>query len=322
MKIVTKILAAFMSILLVVLLVVTPVISFAANVISRNTIKEIITNPEIKSKLISSTLPDNAKDSAFFEEFLSSNCFDEMFVEITDYMLAPIYGENKTLTAQDISRIAEKNIDELVAIFKKTAPESEQLSDTELRESLLQSITGSSPDMIKSLDEARKELPLSEFALIIKYIKIAFYIVIGLVVVLTGLICLCTYRRFNAFIWVCADYGVAALLVFTISCCMTFITDFISVAVTNSVAEIFVNFVIDKFDSYLITAAIIYAVIALLCLAAAITFKNVFKKKKAAQKPIVQNESPALAAETETKSSQERFSEAEEFIFVNYNNNN
>lgn len=333
MKVLTKILAAFMSVILVILLIATPLVSFAATAVNKNLAREIISDADIKNEIIDFSLGGDTQGIAFMQAFIESKCFDEIFTEAANYIISPLFHEYPSFTSQDVMNIVEDNIDELVQIVRETSYQSILLTDKEIESAIISSLSMTIPSMMNEIEDTKKELwpDLIEAATILGYIKIAFYIVLGVIVLLTALIALCTFRKFNAFIWICVDYGIAAFFTFTTIAVMNIMFVSMTDFSTDPIEGVIINFISDKLTNYYTTTGIIYAVIFVLCLAAAIVFKTVFRKKKAAAGSDQANEqtlssteinSPFLSDTQQSQPSPEMFSATEEFTFVNSDNNN
>jgi len=338
MKVFLKILAAFMSVILVVLLIAAPVFSFASNAIRKDTINSLVTSPEIKDEIADSMSFEGNEEKEFMERFLKSKCFDDIYTKATDSIFAPLYGEkSKPFTESDVNRIIDKNIDELTDIFISSKIGGEELTKEEARKAVREIFSESAPDIAKGINEVRGELDLSEAVLVIKIIKICLCVCIAAIIILTGLIFLCTFRKFNGFIWLCADYGVAVLLCAAVINVFKFI--FSDIASGDRLLGIIVKIFTEKATSTFNTTMIIYTVIAIICLATAITGKVLSAKKKnktvesddittedniTFQAPNYPQQTEVFAPQGQSSDTQQEqkpvFTNEEQFSFVNNSN--
>ncbi|MBQ8165282.1 MAG: hypothetical protein IJZ94_05660 [Clostridia bacterium] len=281
MKIVLNILAALLSVLLVITLIIAPATSFLTSVINKDNIKELITDTGLKEELADSISIGDEQTAEFTQEFMKSDCFDDLLTEITDYVFAYVYGdEDADLKEQDIVRIAERNMDELTKIFKKTTPEAKDMTSQQYEEAILKVFSEAAPDIINNMEELRDVFEVEEIAQGIRLIKNCHYIIIALIIVFTALIFLCTFRKFNGFIWLCVDYGVAALLNLTLVSVLNILFYADPQTESDRIIIRFSNFVADKIGEYFYTAIIIYTVLAVICLITAIICKVCISKRK------------------------------------------
>lgn len=227
-----------LSILLTMILLITPVVSASSSVATANTIKDIVKSIDYSMLFTvdESTQPDmedNAIDPELIQNIMNTSAVQSVLDLYVEDLFASIEAGTNVepqLTSESFKTIMNKNIDELVPLAKqffKANIESEvtitdEFTDEEIKEQLILLIDETAEDFIYSLPTA-SDLDLipsnnmsEDNLLFLKGIQLlhngvimqAFLIVIA---ILSILILALRFVRFKGFMWLGVVYLLSAI---------------------------------------------------------------------------------------------------------------
>ena len=266
--------AAILSIFLVLILILMPLCTSVVSLLSTDTISDLLDEIDIKEIVSDSISIDGEENKVFSKALDKSDYLEELISECTEYMTAPLFGETKRFTKKDFIEITEAHIDELVQVAKETIPEYNNFTDAQIEEKILASINEMAPEFIDELKMLRENTGIDTMAQGIKAIRIITYIIVAVAIILTVSVFLLTYKKFNGFFWMLADYGIAALLGFILCAALNnIIKILIPKDLSDDILENIIDFLSERlFDGYN-EKIIIYIIIAAVCLCAGIAGK-------------------------------------------------
>ncbi len=234
--------AWLLSIVLVVMLLVTPMVFSSLSLLNAQTITKAVTDiftagqesqPSAESGEIvtlSNTTQSAAEDAgkdllagmfgdAVSQEqigaIMSSKAARELLEAYTGDLTNAITGGNQeaNFTAGKLKSIVNDNIDEIVQILQTNIPECAEMDTTELKSSILKAVDEGAEEIVKALpkpEEIMEQLvennPALEMAKdILAMKKTIKLVVIGVIVVLSGLIFACRIPGLRGFRWLAVD---------------------------------------------------------------------------------------------------------------------
>lgn len=212
--------ASFLSILLVIALMATPMVSAVTAFFQGENITKIVTSVDyteiITAEMDMSEIGATQQaEIELFDELMDSEMMKDIIELCVDNIFAVMDGtaENDGITAEDIKDIAEEHMDELKAIVKTYIGDTIPLTEETLDEMTTSLIDECATDIAEMMPTA-EDLGLDDEVLnVIVNLRNGtyFWIVFGITAGLTLLVMLCQVMRFKGFMWIGVDYLVAAV---------------------------------------------------------------------------------------------------------------
>lgn len=237
--------AWILSIVLVLMLIVTPIAFSALSLLNAETITKVVSGALVGSaasqpsaeswevtRLSEVSAPENPAENALagmfgdqltqeqVDKILSSKLVKDFVKSYTDDLTnAFIDGaEGQSLNAEKVKSIVNDNLDEIVGILQEVVPECAQMDKEELKSSIRKAVDEGAEKIVQALpkpEEIRQQVaqqnPALETALKIlaqkNTIKLA---VIGAIVLISALIFLCRLPAFRGLRWLAVDLFVGA----------------------------------------------------------------------------------------------------------------
>lgn len=233
--------ASLLSIILVILLIVSPLVLSALSLLDARTITKALTDAVTSQVSDDSTAADyqvitlsnapvdaagigeDALKSILGEdisqevlgEILSSNVAKEILEVYTEDVTKAFVGKDTAaqFNAEKLKSIVNENMDEVVNLLQKVSPESANINRQELENKIRQALDEGAEQIVQALPDPKEiqesvtqEVPALATALEIlakkNTIKLA---IIGVLVVLSGLIFLCRLWQLRGFKWLAVD---------------------------------------------------------------------------------------------------------------------
>lgn len=225
-----KVVAKILSVILVLVLMVTPVLLSALSMLSLNTITKVVTEAvgQISAKQTediedSSVLSEgiqqakSAVEDVFGEhlnqksldKMMDSNAAKEVIAIYTEDLTNALTGSNKQsrLSADTLKEIVDENMDEILDIAQEFDEDLTKDDLKELESDILREVDENAGEIIAAIpdpkeikNELTKSLPGMTAALHILAMKNAFKaMLIGLIVLLSALIFVCLLPNFRGF---------------------------------------------------------------------------------------------------------------------------
>jgi len=223
-NVITAILAALLSILLVVVLFATGLVGAARTAVTPRAMEKMIVKV-IHGINFEQLVIDNAGENGYTEEDLAqaqimSKLFDsdaakEFFRLYTQDLAAALAGtytaETAVANGQVLRDLAHTHIDDMVDIIGALDTEADREN---IRQELLKFVDENADDLLDSLsvETIVQDNGLSDMQEIINVLPTVLWVLIGVCVLLAGLIYACRYYRFGGFIWIGVNAGIAAVL--------------------------------------------------------------------------------------------------------------
>lgn len=223
-NVITAILAALLSILLVVVLFATGLVGAARTAVTPRAMEKMIIKV-IHGINFEQLVIDNAGENGYTEEDLAqaqiiSKLFDsdaakEFFGLYTQDLAAVLAGtytaETAVANGQALRDLAHTHIDDMVDIIGELDAEADR---EKIRQELLIFVDENADDLLGSLsvETIVQDNGLSDMQEIITVLPTVLWVLIGVCVLLAGLIYACRYYRFGGFIWIGVNTGIAAVL--------------------------------------------------------------------------------------------------------------
>lgn len=281
MQILKNLIATILSIILVIALIVLPLLSFGANFLKKDSVESLIDELDIKSELIDNIKVNGNSSPEFTQKIIDSDFFDEVFELSKDYILAPIYDESVRLNEDKLLDITDEHLDELVKIAKTTLSEYSETPNEELRETVRDAFQTVSTDLVKETQDARRDIDFDDITEVTDILPTIHITAIIVILIISGLIFLLTFKRFNGFIWLGTDFGIAAILTFlTTGIFSELMRKFFSDVGRNNITNAIKHFTTDQLESAFNTNLIIYIAVAVVFIILAVVLKLTWKKKK------------------------------------------
>lgn len=296
-NVITAILAAFLSTLLVVVCVVIPVFKSLTSITTPKKLVTLVQEIDYKelvteNKGVQDAIEEFGIPSDVVNELVSSKAVSELlglFAEDVSAALAGEKLEQSSITPDAIKSIVNDNIDEIFDIVKNTANEefSEDISDEDIKQvkdEIIKAVNENADEIVESLPDVKEIVTVMEVedAQIIKTIlgPTITIILLAVAAVLAGLIYACRFRNFNALLWLGIDFGSAGLIVTLITAFIG--SKFISALITDmiSINGTVVDSVIKVYTNGLITGLIILFVLCAVFITGYVLLKKFVLNKK------------------------------------------
>lgn len=245
------IMAWLLSVVLVVMLIVTPLTFSALSLLNGDTVAKVVidtltsvidnadsqpsaenggimslsdtTQPADTEKVGKDILEDMLGDKISQEQMgaiLSSKAAKELIQAYTGDLTNAIIGgsQETSFTADNIKRIVNDNIDEIVEVLQTAAPELADADAAELKSSIQKAVDEGAEEIVNALpkpEEIKEELlesvPALESVIEILAMKDTIKLtVIGAIVLLSGLIFLCRIPGLRGFRWLGVNLFIGA----------------------------------------------------------------------------------------------------------------
>ena len=217
------ILASVLSIALFAMLVVTPIVSTATNLITPKTINQIISEIDVEA-LLQDAIPDDSESGIPTEvitQFIKTDTAKEIITLYTEEISANLKGKSTDgISAEVIKQIFNENIDELVDILLPYVPEEEQISKEELKLTLLQNLEASANDISQMLPDVKQLINQEDNetmqAITFIFSGIILKLCVAACVLLSLLIYALRFPRFKGFMWLGVIYFLATGIILTV----------------------------------------------------------------------------------------------------------
>ena len=301
------IVAWILSIILVVLLFISPVLLSTLSVVTPENLKKTVTSIEIPDLIDAMDIEGIDSENDQLQELLSSNAVQEAYEAYMDGVFGVLEGDSSkvALTEEKLQEIVHNNIDELYEIVAAESPDLADLPEEEAKkavetmlsesmselmaqlpspESLVQEMEGQSSEMDTAL-EVLKNMDTIKFSFI------------AVLVVLSGLIFVCRLFEFRGIRWLSVDLFVATGFAALVCIALSLGTSMIEMLVSGSpVAGLFAGELMSSLVSgvYIRTGVMLLAAVGLLV--AYIFIKKNRKQKAAAQLSAAAIDAPVEAA--------------------------
>lgn len=296
-NVITAILAAFLSTLLVIMCVIIPVFKSLTSITTPKKLvtlvqeidyKELVTENEgVKDAIEEFGIPSDVVN-----ELVSSKAVSELLGLFAEDVSAALTGkelEQSSITPDAIKSIVNDNIDEIFDIIKNTAKEefSEDISEEDIKQvkdEIIKAVNENADEIVESLPDVKEIVTVMEVedAQIIKTIlgPTITIILLAVATVLAGLIYACRFRNFNALLWLGIDFGAAGLVVTVITAFIG--SKFISRLITEmvSINGTVVDSVIKVYSNGLITGLVILFVLCAVFITGYVLLKKFVLNKK------------------------------------------
>ena len=304
------IVAWILSIILVVLLFVSPVLLSTLSVVTPDNLQKTVTSIEIPDLIDAMEIEGIDSENDQLQELLSTDAVQEVYEAYVSDIFGALDGDvpQTSLTEEKLQEIVHNNIDELYEIVAAESPDLADLPEEEAKkavetmlsesmselmaqlpspESLVQEMEGQSSEMDTAL-EVLKNMDTIKFSFI------------AVLVVLSGLIFVCRLFEFRGIRWLSTDLFVATGLSALVCIGLSLSTSLIGALVEGSpVAGLFAGELISSLVSgvYIRTGIMLVAAIGLLV--AYIFIKKNRKQKVAAEQSVAAIDAPVEAVTEE-----------------------
>lgn len=281
MEIFKNLVASILSLLLVIILILLPLVSFGASIFEKTAINQLIEDIDIRSNLIDEISINGKTNKNFTKKIIKSDFFEELFTLGKDYILAPLFNDSVKLNEDKINAIVDDNIEELTDITRNTIDEYEVTPKEELKQTVRDSLKKEVPEIVKEIKNIRKDMNLNDIKDVVSILPNIHLITILSAVILSGLIFLATFKHFNGFIWLGADFGVAAVLTFiTNGLVIGIVKSFFSDVGNDDISNTLKRFIENQLEGAYTATMIILSVIAAVFIILAIVLKVFVKPGK------------------------------------------
>ena len=290
--------ASILSIVLVLMLIVSPIFFSARSLIKPEQIANLVTNLDYKEILSQGEIADKIADSEVNSDamaaILSSPIAEEAIeLYVTDITKA-ITGdfEQAGFTVEELKRIINENIDEAVEIVKEVAPEDSEATDEELKELITQTIDEHgeeiinelpSPEEFKELIDSDNDIPISDIFNDLNSFTTSVLPIISAIVLISGLIFVCRLWKFKGVIWLSVDLYIASVIL-AILCILIKSTSILTEAISDLSSELsgVLASIVSMFANGLILRTVIMFVIGVGMTVGHIYIKKYYKNKQLA----------------------------------------
>lgn len=212
--------ASFLSVLLVIVLMATPLISAVSSFFEGENIHKILSGIDY-AKIIEAEIGEKEfsgeteLETEIINDLMESDMMKDVVKLCVDNIFEVVDGNTGAdkVTAEDITEIAKEHMDELKKILKDNLASDIPLTDEILEEMTRAAVEEYSAQIAEMMPTA-KDIGLNRDVLNVisnlrngTYFWIAFAVAAGL----TLLVMLCQVMRFKGFMWIGIDYLVAAI---------------------------------------------------------------------------------------------------------------
>lgn len=301
------IVAWILSIILVVLLFISPVLLSTLSVVTPENLKKTVTSIEIPDLIGAMEIESIDSENDQLQELLSSNAVQEAYEAYMDGVFGVLEGDSSkvTLTEEKLQEIVHNNIDELYEIVAAESPDLADLPEEEAKEAVETMLSESMSELMAQLpspeslvQEMEGQSSEMDTALeVLKNMDTIKFSFIAVLVVLSGLIFVCRLFEFRGIRWLSVDLFVATGFSALICIGLSLSTSLIGALVADSpIAGLFAGELMSSLVSgvYIRTGIMLLAAVGLLV--AYIFIKKNRKQKAAAQLSAAAIDAPVEAA--------------------------
>lgn len=213
--------AALLCLPLVIMLVVTPLYTSVAGLITPQTMTSILRDidyTEMMQNSVGNAADGNGLPADMMQDVMQTPMMEELITAYTEELTSVLGGEEGGhFTADTIPALIDKHAEELIAIVRTYAPQdADAISDEELRTALKEAASEYGEDLVAQLPTAEDvaemapvEGGINPLTMIVdKTIPVALIIA---TLVLAALTAVCLLHRFRALLWLGIELVVAVL---------------------------------------------------------------------------------------------------------------
>ena len=248
-------------------------------------------------------------DQDMLNAFMQSNAAKEIIEQYTDGLEAVLSGEavTKEFTADDLKKIVDENMDEIISIAKTYS--GEELNEEELRQKINELVDTMGDEVVSNLPsftEIQKQLEggvLTAFKIVSS--PILTWIFIGVSTLIALLVFACKVRRFRGLMWLGVDFIIAGAIVALVrsgfDMAQPVIAEMVMEMLGGASATV-VSSVLSVVVSPIITGRNVLFILAAICIIAFIVIRVVMAKKAAKASETAEIEGTATETELPAES--------------------
>lgn len=248
-------------------------------------------------------------DQDMLNAFMQSNAAKEIIEQYTDGLEAVLSGEavTKEFTADDLKKIVDENMDEIISIAKTYS--GEELSEEELRQKINEMVDIMGDEVVSNLPsftEIQQQLEggvLTAFKIVSS--PILTWIFIGVSTLIALLVFACKVRRFRGLMWLGVDFIIAGAIVALVrsgfDIAQPMIAEMVMEMLGGASATV-VSSVLSVVVSPIITGRNVLFILAAICIIAFIVIRVVMAKKAAKASETAEIEGTATETELSAES--------------------
>lgn len=324
-NVITAIIAAFLSVTLVVMCIIIPVYMSLTALVKPKQLVAMVQNIDYAQMVtenegVQDAIEEFGIPADVVNELISSKAMGEVIGLYASDVSAMLEGKEVkgSLTVDALKSIVNDNIDEIIDIVKTAVGEDvdSNIDVEEIKKGITDAVNDYAEDIVSALpdvNELKVSFVESEGAAVITAIlsSTVKIILIAFAVVLAGLIYLCRFRNFNALLWLGIDFGAAGIFLAAIAVFMG--SGIVNALITDlaSINESVVNSVLSVYNGGIITALVIMLVLCALLITGYVLLK-IYVLNKKQELPVTQAAVPeALPESTEAVAEEENGEQAE-----------
>ncbi len=287
MNILGIIAASFLSILLVIVLMATPLVSAVSAFFEGENVHKILSSVDY-AKIIEAEMGETefSGETELETEIINDLMESEMMKDVVELCVDNIFevvdgvSADSKVTADDITGIANEHMDELKKIVKDNIGSDIPLTDETLEEMTKAAVKEYSVEIAEMMPTA-EDIGLNQDVLnVISNLRNGtyFWIVFAVAAGQTLLVMLCQVMRFKGFMWIGVDYLVAAIgtviLAFTIK-----VTDFATLLGEKLIGNSILSTVTGIISGEMLKGAGILAICGIIFIVIFVVGRKLLKKK-------------------------------------------
>lgn len=305
-NVITAIVAAFLSVMLVTLCIIIPVYRSLTAIAKPKQLVTLVQEIDYaqlvtENEGVQSAIEEFGIPADVVNDLMSSDAMGEIIglfaKDISDVLAGKEVAQNR-VTADAIKNIVNENIDEIADIAKSIA--GEEVSDEDIatiKDSITKAVNENADEIVSALPNVKELTSVIEVegAEVITAIlgPTITIILIAIAAVIAGLIYACRFRNFNALLWLGIDFGTAALIVCAIAAFIG--SGFVSTFITEmaSINGSIVDSVVKVYSGGLITGFVILFVLCALFITGYVLLKVfVLNKNQAVPETVTEAQEP------------------------------
>lgn len=269
--------AWILSIVLVLMLFVSPILMSSLSVVTPENLKDMVLDVDITDLVEAMEIEGMTGEEEQFAELLSTDAVQEIYEVYVSGMFGALDGDlsQTSLTAEKLEDIIHDNIDELYEFAVEESPELADLPEEEAKDAIEDMISVSLAEVIEQMpspedlvEELEGQSPEMETALeVLQNLDTIKLSLIATLVVLSGLIFVCRLFGFRGFRWLSVDLFVATGLSALICIGLSLGTSLMGALVADSpIAGLFAGELMSSLVSgvYIRTGVMLVAAVGLL----------------------------------------------------------
>ena len=279
--------ASILSIVLVLSLIVSPIIMSSLSIINPKKLTKVITTEQLAQIITDS---DNAEENKAMAELLSTNAAKEVFELYAADITSSLQGKNESkFTAEALQKIAEENMDELVAFMREQGGASD-MSDDEIKAAITEGLKNKEDGLFEMLPKPQElkeqliaENPELEAPLeIIGSVNRIKFGIIAYLIVVSALIFVCRLFELRGFKWLSVDLFVASGILILVCIGLGATSGIVSeMLATEAAIGGLVTGVVSSFTTGIIIRSVVVLVAAIGLIVAHVLVKKARTKKLA-----------------------------------------